>query len=81
MPAGDALAAYVTFREMQAWYFDQTRQKDYDFKKVHEAWVERLGKFVKDYPTGEDTPEALLAAGWVSEINGEEVEAKNWYGS
>jgi len=79
MPTGDPLAAYVTFREMQAWYFDQTRQKDYDFKKVHEAWVERLAKFVKDFPTAEDTPEALLAAGWVSETNGKEIEAKNWY--
>jgi peroxiredoxin len=79
-PAGDALAAYVTFREMQAWYYDQTRQKGYDFKKVHTAWLERLAKFIKDYPTGEDAPEALLAAGWVSESLGDkEVEAKNWY--
>jgi hypothetical protein len=78
-PAGDALAAYVTFREMQAWYYDQTRQKDYDFKKVHEAWLDRLARFVKDYPGGEDTPEALLGAGWVSETLGKEVEAKNWY--
>jgi hypothetical protein len=78
-PAGDALASYVTFREMQAWYYDQTRQKDYDFKKAHEAWLERLAKFVKDFPTGEDTPEALLAAGWVSESIGKEAEAKNWY--
>ncbi|HEX5271292.1 MAG TPA: redoxin domain-containing protein [Gemmataceae bacterium] len=79
-PAGDALAAYVTFREMQAWYYDQTRQKGYDFKKVHGAWLERLGKYVKDYPNGEDTPEALLGAGWVAESLGDrEVEAKNWY--
>src|SRR5207253_823433 len=70
----------VTFREMQAWYYDQTRQKDYDFKKVHESWLERLAKFVKDFPATEDTPEALLAAGWVSETVGKEAEAKNWYG-
>jgi peroxiredoxin len=80
MPPGDPLAGYVTFREMQAWYFDQTRQKGYDFKKVHGAWLERLGKYVKDYPTSEDTAEALLAAGWVAESLGDrEVEAKNWY--
>jgi peroxiredoxin len=80
MPAGDALAGYVTFREMQAWYYDQTRQKDYDYKKVHDAWLERLGKYVKDYPTSEDAPEALLACGWVCEsLGSKEVEAKNWY--
>jgi hypothetical protein len=79
MPPGDALAAYVTFREMQAWYFDQTRTKDYDFKKVHEAWVERLAKFIKDYPTSEDTPETMLSAGWVSETLGKEADAKKWY--
>ncbi len=78
-PSGDALAAYVTFREMQAWYFDQTRQKDYDFKKVHATWLERLAKYAKDYPASEDTPEALLGAGWVSETVGKEVEAKSWY--
>jgi hypothetical protein len=78
-PAGDPLAAYVSFREMQAWYYDQTRQKDYDFKKVHAAWLERLAKYVKDYPASEDTPEALLGAGWVSETLGKDVEAKTLY--
>jgi hypothetical protein len=84
MPASDSLAAYVTFREMQAWYYDQTRpeqtrQKEYDFKKIHETWLERLGKYVKDYPTSEDAPEAMLAAGWVSESISKETDAKNWY--
>jgi hypothetical protein len=78
-PAGSPLTAYATFREMQAWYGDQTKPKDYDFKKVHEAWLERLAKFIKTYASADDTPEALLAAGWVSEMTGKDVEAKNWY--
>jgi hypothetical protein len=78
-PSGDSLAAYVTFREMQAWYYDQTRQKEYDYKKVHAIWLERLARYVKDFPASEDTPEVMLSAGWVSETLDKQVEAKNWY--
>jgi hypothetical protein len=78
-PAGSALTAYVTFREMQAWYGDQLKPENVKFPDVAEPWLKRLGKFVKDYPNAEDTAEALLAAGWVSEMAGKEVEAKNWY--
>jgi hypothetical protein len=80
LPAGNALTAYVTFREMQAWYSDQLKPENVKFPDVAEPWLKRLGKFIKDYPTAEDAAEALLAAGWVSEMAGKEVEAKNWYG-
>jgi hypothetical protein len=80
LPPGSNLTAYVTFREMQAWYSDQLKPKSPKYQEVQEAWLGRLAKFVKDYPKADDTPEALLAAGWVSEMAAKEVEAKNWYG-
>jgi thiol-disulfide isomerase/thioredoxin len=81
LPAGHALTAYVTYREMQAEYARNLppNGKEKDFNKVQEAWLTRLAKFVQTFPSGEDTPDALLQAGMVSEFLNKEVEAQNWY--
>ena len=81
LPAGHTLTAYVTYREMQADYSRNLppNGKEKDFKKVQQAWLERLAKFIQAFPNGEDTPDALLQAGMVSEFLDKEVEAKNWY--
>ncbi len=77
--AGSNLAAYVTFREMQADYaFKIAEEKD--FTKVQQAWVDRLSKFIQTYPKAEDTADALLQAGNACEFLDKETEAKNWYG-
>jgi peroxiredoxin len=76
---GNTLTAYVTFREMQAWYSDRLKPENVKFPEVADPWLKRLAKFVKDYPNADDTAEALLAAGWVSEMAGKEAEAKTWY--
>jgi thiol-disulfide isomerase/thioredoxin len=81
LPAGHPLTAYVTYREMQADYSRNLppHGKETNFNKVQEAWLGRLAKFVQAFPKGEDTPDALLQAGMVSEFLNKEVEAKNWY--
>ncbi len=75
---GSALAAYVTYREMQADYAMALGQQK-EINKVQNAWLDRLAKFVQDYPKADDTPDALLQLGMVSEFVGKETEAKNWY--
>ena len=85
LPAGHSLTAYVTYREMQADYSRKLAvstgaNNGKDFNQVQQAWLERLGKFVQAFPQGEDTPDALLQAGMVSEFLNKEVDAKNWYG-
>ncbi len=81
LPAGHTLTAYVTYREMQADYSRNLPPggKEKNFEKVQEAWLGRLAKFIQAFPSGEDTPDALLQAGMVSEFLNKEVEAKNWY--
>jgi hypothetical protein len=74
-----ALAAYVTFREMSADYAVKLAKVGPDFAKVQEQWLARLAKFVQDYASAEDTPDALLQLGMVSEFLGKEIEAKKWY--
>jgi hypothetical protein len=75
---GSNLAAYVSFRTMQADYSTKlTGTKDYN--KVQQEWLEKLTKFVQTYPKADDAPDAMLQLGMVCELLGKEVEAKNWY--
>jgi thiol-disulfide isomerase/thioredoxin len=76
---GSNLAAYVTFRELQANYAISLSGDPKDFSKVQSEWVEKLAKFVAAYPKAEDTSDAMLQAGAVSEFLSKDVDAKNWY--
>jgi hypothetical protein len=75
---GSNLAAYATFREMQADYSVKIAGSP-DFTKTQTEWLGRLAKFIETYPQAEDTPDAMLQAGMVCEFLGKDVEAKNWY--
>jgi hypothetical protein len=73
------LAGYVTYREMSADYGTKLAKGGPEFAKVQEQWLTRLSKFVTDFPKAEDTPDALMQLGMVSEFLGKETEAKKWY--
>jgi hypothetical protein len=78
--AGSQLAAYVTYREMQAEYTLKLADPKGDFNKIQQEWLDRLTKFVSTYPKGEDTPDAMLQAGQACEFPlNKDVDAKNWY--
>src|SRR5262249_30335562 len=78
--AGSSLAAYVTFRELQADYSRKLQKtSSSDFAKVQQEWVDSLSKFVQAYPQADDTPDALLQLGMVNEFLGKEIEARKWY--
>lgn len=73
------LASHLFFCEMSADYSRKLNDKKPDFDKIQKEWVEKLTKFVQDYPKGEDTADALMQLGMVSELIGEEEKAKKWY--
>jgi peroxiredoxin len=76
------LAGYVVYREIQAEYamkLSTPSGKQDDLAKVQEALRDRLKKFVEDFPTAEDTPDALLQLGMVSEFMNKETDAKGFY--
>jgi thiol-disulfide isomerase/thioredoxin len=78
MPAGHPLVGYAVFRDISADYAAKlSAGKNLD--KLQEQWLEKLVKFVQDYPKAEDTPDALLQLGMVSEFVGKEPDAKKWY--
>ncbi len=73
------LAGYVAYREMSADYTRRLNVEKPEIAKIQEYWRERLKKFVSDFPSADDAPDALLQLGMVSEFMGKEPEAKNWY--
>ncbi len=77
---GSPLAAYVTFREIQAENAPKLAKPSADSGKLQEQLLERLAKFVEAYPRAEDTAEALMQLGMISELANKEIQAKKWYG-
>jgi hypothetical protein len=77
-----ALAGYVVYREMSADYALKLTPgtiKPNEMTKLQDEWKEKLAKYVDDYPSAEDAPDALMQLGMVNEFMGKETEAKNWY--
>jgi thiol-disulfide isomerase/thioredoxin len=77
---GANITAYFVYREMSAEYslmLDEV--KNPDMAKLQEGWKAKLTKFVQDYATSEDAPDAWLQLGMVNEFIGKETEAKNCY--
>jgi peroxiredoxin len=77
------LTAYLRFREMSADYAVRLASANpsdgKEFEKTQKAWIERLAKFVQDFPKAEDVPDALMQLGMTSETLGDLVQAKNWF--
>jgi hypothetical protein len=79
---GSPLTGYVAYREIQAEYamkLSRPGGKPEDLGKVQEALRDRMKKFVEEYPTAEDAPDALLQLGMVCEFMNKETEAKGYY--
>src|SRR5262249_10289394 len=76
---GTPLAAYVVYRRMQADNAMKLAKPGIDYSNVQQAWLAALKKFVTTYPNVDDTPDALMQLGMVSEFLGKNGEAKNWY--
>lgn len=79
--AGAPVVAYIAYREMSAEYAQKLiNAKPPEMTKLQDEWKDKLTKFVQDFPTAEDAPDALMQLGMVNEFMGKETEAKNWYG-
>ncbi|MBV9124540.1 MAG: redoxin family protein [Planctomycetes bacterium] len=78
---GSPLVPYITFREMQAVYSAQLNQgsDNANSNAVQENWRNQLTHFVQEFPTAEDTPNALMELATTCEFLNLEPEAKIWY--
>jgi peroxiredoxin len=75
---GSNLAGHICFCKLTAEYAIRLTQKD-DITKIQKEYMEGLSKFVQDYPKADDTPDALMQLGMMSELVNEEGQAKKWY--
>jgi thiol-disulfide isomerase/thioredoxin len=78
-PEHKDLAAYVRFRELAAAYGQSLQKPNADFAKIQTDWLKDLEGYVKQYPQGDDTAEAMLQLGFSQEHAGNENAAKEWY--
>jgi RNA polymerase sigma factor (sigma-70 family) len=78
MPS-NPLAAFIAYRALNAEYASRLSASGADLVKVQDVWRAQLAEFVKKYPDADDTPDALLQLGLVSEMLGKEDEARKWY--
>ena len=76
---GSPLAGYVVFRQLQAEYSLRLAKPGEDFSKVQQDWIGKLTQFAEAYPTAEDTADALLQLGMVSEFMSKNADATKWY--
>lgn len=84
---GSSLAGYVTFREMTAEYSMKlmaltapgANPKPEVAQKIQEEWLKKLAAFVSEYPTADDTPDALMQMAMANEFAGKEADAKANY--
>ncbi len=75
------LVPYIAYRRLLAEYAAQhqstssTKQQE-----VQKWWREKLEKFTKEFPSADDTPEAMLQLAIAQEFIGQMADAKRWYG-
>lgn len=71
--------AYVQFRSMTAAYTQSLQVEKADFVKIQEQWLKDLEGFVAEYPTCDDTAEAMLQLAIAEEFAGKEEQATKWF--
>lgn len=79
VPQDADLAAYVRFRQLTAEYGLALRNPKADFAKIQTEWLKTLEQFITEYPTSQDTSEAMLQLAIGQEFAGQETEAIKWY--
>ena len=74
------LTAYAVYRRMFGEYILTSRTANSaDQPKIQEKWYADLAGYIKDYPQGEEAPEAMSQLAIAKEFLGKVPEAKQWY--
>ena len=76
---GGSLAAYFSYRAINAEYAIELAKPEAEHVKVQENFLTKLGQFVKRHPKADDTPDALLQLGNGMEFAGKEADARTHY--
>jgi thiol-disulfide isomerase/thioredoxin len=78
--AGPNLAAHIRYRRIGAEHGLAFQDPKVDYSKQQEKWVADLEKFVDEFPTSDNTAEAMLQLGSMAgEFAGKPEIAEKWY--
>ena len=75
----DELAAFVSFRVIQARYAAGMDKPGADFEKLQDAWFADLATFVDAHPTASESAEAMLQLAFRDEFSGRDEDAIDRY--
>lgn len=75
----DELAAFVSFRVIQARYSAGMDKPGVDFEKLQDAWFADLATFVDAHPTASESAEAMLQLAFRDEFSGRDEDAIDRY--
>lgn len=73
--------AYVTYCEIMTDYNVRSAKAPGgdEANKIQKELLDKLAKFVQDYPKAENTPDSLMQLGMINELMNDEGPAKKWY--
>jgi thiol-disulfide isomerase/thioredoxin len=74
------LIPFVEFRQMSADYNLSLQDKDVNFQKVNDKWLNGLEAFVTQYASNPDAADAMLQLAIGYEFSGKEDKALEWFG-
>jgi peroxiredoxin len=69
------LAGHARYTLLMAKYTQSLGGQDVDFPKIQQAWIETLQDFVKEFPSCQDTADALLQLATTYELSGKDEQA------
>ena len=76
---GGKIASYSAIRKLTADYAIQLDDPNANQAKVQAAYLEKLEKFLKDYPKSDEEPDVLFQLASNNEFNNEEQAARGYY--
>lgn len=77
--AKPSYVSYVKFRHIMAEYGRDVQDPDLNFSKINSKWIERLEKFVDEFPKSDDTADALMQLAIALEVGERPEDAARRY--
>jgi hypothetical protein len=77
---GGKIGAFAQNRKILVEFDLEADQPGADLMKLQKASLAKFEAFLTDFPKSDEEPEALLQLGNVNDFNGDEADAKKWYG-
>jgi thiol-disulfide isomerase/thioredoxin len=73
--------ALVRYRFINADFGEKLNEENVDIGKAQSDWLQALEKFTTDFPSDDNTSDAMMQLAMADEFDGQPEDAQNWYQS